>query len=189
MGAGISPAVPGIKETITMRTGTSGTDTLITALSSELEKGITAIRQTDEVTYRRTGNGSGSVGDQFRHILDFITCLLRGVEQGRIDYSNRPRDTRIATDREYAALQASTIQRELEAMEPGALASSLSVRSEINTDVWLPACFAREVEFVHSHTVHHLALIAEKLAGYGVRVDGALGVSPSTAEYRRRAAA
>ena len=37
--------------------------------------------------------------------------------------------------------------------------------SEIESGNWLPSSIAREVEFVHSHTVHHHALIAEKLSG------------------------
>jgi hypothetical protein len=154
-----------------------------------LERGNRVLTATDDFTYRRFANGSGSVGAQFRHILDFVGSLLRGIEKGRIDYTDRQRDTRVETDRQYAFERSQTLLRELHRFDQRVMGKTVLVRSELDEATWLASSVAREVEFVHSHTVHHHALIAEKLAGFGVVSDAGLGVSPSTLEYRKQMAA
>jgi hypothetical protein len=67
--------------------------------------------------------------------------------------------------------------------------STVSVRSESDTGVWLTSSVAREMEFVLSHMIHHHALIAEKLVGQGIILDRAFGVAPSTKSYRNKLAA
>jgi len=68
------------------------------------------------------------------------------------------------------------------------LGAMISVASEIDSTVWTMSSVIREMEFVHSHTVHHHALIAAKLAGLGVSMKEQFGVSQSTLAYWRRAA-
>jgi hypothetical protein len=167
----------------------SGRDMILDALIAELERGGDTIAAVDDFTYRRFANGSASVGAQFRHILDFVGCLLNGIGTGRIDYADRIRDPRIETDRAFALARSRQLLQALRMLDTKVMGKSIVVRSEIDPETWLPSAFAREAEFIHSHTVHHHALIAEKLAGFGVRADAALGVSPSTAKYRRQMAA
>jgi hypothetical protein len=164
-------------------------DTLVDALIAELRRGMVTIAATDDLTYRRSANRSGSVGAQFRHILDFVAALLRGIEDGRVDHTDRRRETQIENDREFAIERCRQLLAGLKGVDPRVMGRSIVVRSETDGTVWLPSSVAREVEFVHSHTVHHHALIAEKLAGFGFAVDASLGVSPSTIEYRKKLAA
>ena len=163
--------------------------TLLNKLVEELARGISLINATDDITYCRTANGSGSVGGQFRHNLDFSGCLLKAVENGQIDYNDRERDIRVETDRQYAAVRFGAVIHRLNELKPRILGKTLLIRSEVEKRMWLPSSFAREVEFVHSHTVHHHALIAEKLAGFGVTVGDNFGVAPSTLEYWEKRAA
>ena len=164
-------------------------NTSLNKLVEELVRGMSLIAATDDITYCRTANGTGSVGGQFRHNLDFVACLLKAVENGQIDYNDRERDTRVETDREYAGKGFGRVVRRLRGLDPKNMGKSLLVRSEVNHSTWLASSFAREVEFVHSHTVHHHALIAEKLAGFGVTVSDNFGVAPSTLEYWENRAA
>ncbi|MDH3494762.1 MAG: hypothetical protein OEM82_14505, partial [Acidobacteriota bacterium] len=55
--------------------------------------------------------------------------------------------------------------------------------SEIDDNLWLPTSLARELEFLHSHTVHHYALIAAKLGSMNIEVPFEFGVAPSTLKY------
>jgi hypothetical protein len=144
------------------------------------------IAAIDNVTMRRTANGTGSIGGQFRHNLDFVGSLLKGVDQGRIDCIDRERDARVETDRRYASERFATVVGLFGELSPRVMGMNLLVRSEIDKDSWLPTSFAREVEFVYSHTVHHHALIAEKLASYGITIIENFGVAPSTLEYWKR---
>lgn len=169
--------------------GVTTPDSLLRSLVGELRRGVALIDATDDVTYRRTANGSGSVGAQFRHNLDFLANLIRGIEAGRIDYSNRERDVRVETDPRYAIDRFRKAICQLSDLDPRAMGRNLLIRSELDDRLWLPSSVAREVEFVHSHTVHHHALIAEKLAGFGVAAGDNFGVAPSTVRYWTKTAA
>ena len=159
---------------------------LLQTLIAELEFGVRIISAMDDITFCRTANSSGSVGAQFRHNLDFAGALLKGIEEGRIDFNDRERDARVESDRQYAVGRFADVVRRLSELSPRIMAKSVLIRSEIDNDTWLPSSIAREVEFVHSHTVHHHALIGEKLAGFGVEACENFGVAPSTLEYGRR---
>ena len=166
-------------------TGRGEQKSLLRYLKDELVKGIEMITVVDDLSYRRVANGTGSVGGQFRHNLDFVNSLLNGIDEGRIDYSKRDRDLRVEDNREYAIERfRSTICR-LSDLSPRQFSKGVLVRSEIDQTMWLRSSMEREAEFVHSHTVHHHALIAEKLAGYGISATKNFGVATSTLKYWR----
>lgn len=158
-------------------------------LQNELLRGIELIASVDDLSYTRTANGTGSIGGQFRHNLDFVSNLLKGIDEGRIDYNMRERDVRIEDDRDYAIDRFRFAVRRLDELSPRHFEKSVVVRSEVDQVTWLPSSFVREAEFVHSHAVHHHALIAEKLAGYGIKVAENFGVAPSTLKYWEKRAA
>ncbi len=160
-----------------------------TSLISELDRAADMIALVDDVSFRRQANGSGSVGAQFRHNLDFINAFLKGVKIGRIDYGKRERDLRIENDRSAAIAQIEVLKAMIEKLESRSTLNSISVRSEIESSLWFPSSVLRELEFVHSHTVHHHALIAEKLMGFGIHVEKDFGVAPSTLQYWNKQAA
>lgn len=170
-------------------TGAFTHDSLLSALICELKNGTSMIESIDDITYRRKTNTSGSVGAQFRHNLDFVTSLLRGIEDGRIDHNDRERDVRVETDREYAVGRFDALIGRLNDLNPRIMGKSVLVRSEVDGKMWLPSSVAREAEFVYSHTVHHHALIAEKLAALGIKSNCLFGVAPSTIEYWKKQAA
>lgn len=158
-------------------------------LLSELDRAADIIRSVDDVNYRRQANGSGSVGAQFRHNLDFISAFLKGIEIGRIDYGQRERDVRIEIDRGAAIAKIQVLKAGLEKLETRVMLNSISVGSEIEDGVWFPSSVSRELEFVHSHTIHHHALIAEKLSGCGIGIEKDFGVAPSTIRHWKKQAA
>lgn len=173
-------------ESLTEKTSPAGCQ--IEGLIDELERAVALISRLDEINYRRVINGS-SVGAQFRHDLDMVRTLIAGIESGRLDYGNRERDHRIEADPKFAVEKYLDLIRKLRTVYERDLGKSVVVRSEIDRETWLPSGVGREVEFVHSHTVHHHALIAEKLAAIGIPVVEDFGVAPSTIEYRARIAA
>jgi hypothetical protein len=68
-------------------------------------------------------------------------------------------------------------------LSPELLGRKALVRSEIDAAFWIESSAARELEFLHSHTVHHHALIAEKLSSSGVKLPDDFGVAPSTLKF------
>jgi hypothetical protein len=63
------------------------------------------------------------------------------------------------------------------------------IASEVDVVIMHRSSISREIEFVHSHTVHHHALIAEKLSSQGIETGRYFGVAPSTLEYWQAGAA
>jgi len=161
----------------------------ISALAQQINQAISMIEAIDDLTFLKHANGTGSVGEQFRHCLDFVNTFLKGIAIGQIDYSKRERDQRVEKDRSYAVSKFEASLFQLGTILDNRLNGAVSVRSEFGSAAWLISSVARELDFVFSHTVHHHALIAEKLVGFGISVDASFGVSPSTAEYRRSLAA
>ena len=58
------------------------------------------------------------------------------------------------------------------------------VCAEIDIAISHSSSLGRELEFVISHTIHHHALIKERLQHLGIEFDETFGVAPSTLEYR-----
>lgn len=156
---------------------------IVQELVREIESGVALIEAIDDEIYRTSEGASGSVGSHFRHNLDFVNSFLNGIAERRIDYSRRMRDLRVEQDRGHATASFEFAIRRLSAISDEIFESMVLVRSEIDTGRWYAASVAREVEFVLSHTVHHHALIAEKLRCLGLSVPEGFGVSSSTIRY------
>lgn len=78
---------------------------LCDSLAAELEHGIGITRGLDDADFAKGRDGGSSIGAHIRHNLDFVNALLNGIVEGRIDYNDRPRDSRVENDRAYAEEQ------------------------------------------------------------------------------------
>lgn len=149
--------------------------------AAEFVRAARLIEALADQTYR-------AVGGHFRHNLDFANSFLNGLAGSVIDYNRRERDPRIETDRKYAIERTIFLIRRL--AEVVVTDAEILVASEIEPGARHRSSVARELEFLHSHTVHHHALVAEKLSHAGVKIPTEFGVAPSTLEFwaRRKAA-
>lgn len=158
-------------------------DFLMPAIVEEFARGARLIERIEDDIYRRKANGTGSIGGHFRHNLDFASSFLNGIERGKIDYNHRERDVRTEAERLYAIERIIQTNDRFRALPPDFSKRKVLIRSEIHPEVWHESSAARELEFLHSHTVHHHALIAEKLALFGLTVTANFGVAPSTLKF------
>lgn len=156
---------------------------IVLSLIAELERGVALLDQIGDAVYISKSETSGSVGQHFRHNLNFVEAVLNGIQLGRIDYARRIRDARIEADRAYATERFEAAILRLLHLKATDSAKEVSVVSEVNDTALYRSSVGRELEFAYSHTVHHHALIAEKLRAQGVEVDALLGVAPSTKRY------
>ena len=144
----------------------------------------------DEIYTHEASPATSSAAKHFRHIFSHYETLLKSASL-KIDYETRERGTAVESSR-HAALNKAD---ELLAALPGLLANipeGLPLRVE--RIVRLPdgkleaveyaSSLARELDFVHQHTVHHFAVIALILAQHGVNVSPDFGMSPSTLRFR-----
>ena len=104
-----------------------------------------------------------------------------------LDYENRNRDLLLETDRQTAGNRLSDILETLRnrfgtkyAAELAMLHNSDGQRQVVTTSV------DRELVFLASHTIHHMAIIGMLAEQAGVDVGGDFGVHPSTLRYLQR---
>lgn len=164
-----------------------------------LQQGIDLIRDLAPEAYAGDPGDPArrGVGAHFRHCLDFYRCFLDGVNNGKIDYCARRRETRVEVDREHAIRAFEQVMRELQALDSETLAAAVEVRVERSDEGVLDdasdaatcgSSVMRELQFMVSHTVHHYAIIKLHLTLQGHDGAGleAFGVAPSTRSYWQR---
>ena len=161
----------------------SATDQLLAELRTELADAIVLIERLDDAIFTEPSGRNGSIGAHFRHNIELVKALYDGVESGRVDYAARSRDRTIETDRSAA------IDALLALIERGRgfasldISMPLTVASETVRGLDIASSFGRELEFAISHTVHHHALIAERLREMCVGIDPMFGVAAPTRRF------
>lgn len=165
---------------------------LARSVAEILRQGVDLLEVIDDESYTRAQNEAytdgGAVGGHFRHCLEFVICFLTGAAGGRVDYNRRERNFEIETNRRSAIREYEKTIEELENfVSPGN--DGLLVKPEDvarDEDLWCASSVARELEFLHSHTIHHYALIGFKLRALGFNLPAEFGVAPSTLKFWRR---
>jgi hypothetical protein len=143
---------------------------------------VLAISDRDGSVYR-------AVGPHIRHCLDHFLTLLAGLPENRIDYDARERDPVVEADPQKAldVLDMVTVRLEgLGGTECGRAVEVVQLASPDAAPSVVPSSLERELLFLSSHTVHHLALIIEIAGARGVKLPTKLGVAFSTERYRER---
>lgn len=158
------------------------------SIKTQLLHAIAVMKAIDDLTFRKDIAGS-TVGAQFRHVLDFVDLFLQGVKVGRIDFASRKRDARVEKDRAFAIAQFENAIDRVSELSDASRTMMVSVRSETDPRNWFVSSVGREVDYVTSHTVHHFALIAQKLSSCGINCANSFGLAQSTLDYRQRLAA
>lgn len=163
-------------------------DTLIRRNAGLLEQLETALAALSPATYTaRPARRGGSIGAQTRHVLDHYDRLL-AREGVQVDYAQRARDPETEQDAAIALARAAETRRALFRLPSSD--QSLAVRDSEDAPLrGFTSSLARELAFVASHTVHHLALIALLAEWQGEAIPEHFGVAPSTLEHRAREAA
>lgn len=161
------------------------------ALRSLLEQLGTALRALTNEQYggAKLGLFGGPVGPQVRHTLDHVANLASGLAVGSIDYDARDRGTPVETDRDAALQQIDVLIARLDvARRQSPLARvRVAIRDhDAREPVWADSCAAREIAFVESHTVHHMALIAAMLRALGIEPSAGFGYARSTLRHLRQ---
>ncbi len=150
---------------------------------------IDLLDKIDEASYARPlqlFNGS-TIGQHFRHILDFYTCLINGINEGRIDYAKRERDVLMETQPKYAqGIFKNIILQSVPLDESLPIEIVADFSSELNEErPVVQSSVARELMYAYDHAVHHLAMIKMGLKETcpAVEVNKEIGVAPSTIKH------
>lgn len=137
-------------------------------------------------------NGS-SLGQHFRHILDFYKSIVKGNHLGHIDYSDRERSAQVEVDAAYAKKAFDHILIAVKGLDEQ---KRIAVKADFSnyTDEDRPmveSSIGRELMFAYDHALHHLAIIkiGIRTSMPDIQLDEALGVAPATVKFRKGKAA
>lgn len=129
-----------------------------------------------------------TIGQHFRHILEFYTCLLDGCGTAYVDYSSRKRNDALSENPEVALEVLESVVSRVMRLN---VQQELRVESEFSdareTNPAHLSSIARELQYAFDHTVHHLAIIRMGLETHFPEIPVAteLGVAPSTLRHRK----
>jgi len=130
-----------------------------------------------------------SLGQHFRHILEFFQCLQQGAAAGVVDYSARPRNA-LYESQPFLTRQAfEEAVRSLALLDPE---QPVAVRAELGTEEQphYDSTLGRELVYAFEHAIHHLAIIRIGLNCRfpHVYTEHTLGVAPATLKARQQPA-
>jgi uncharacterized damage-inducible protein DinB len=134
--------------------------------------------------------GRQSLGKHVRHILEHYDALLVGASVENIDYEKRQRDERLETEPYLAEMRIAEISAALPGLD-AYQSATLRVRYPVegaNASLSLATSLARELAFLTSHTVHHMALLGLMAESLGVDMQVHFGVHPSTLRFWQKQA-
>lgn len=130
-----------------------------------------------------------TIGQHFRHILEFYICLEKGAETGTVSYDERERNVLIETDVAYAAIGIEKLIHFLSSLtNDGSLTMKANYSNTSEEVTIIQTSIYRELAYALDHTVHHLAIVKIALSEEKdkVKVDSNFGVAPSTIRFREQ---
>ena len=131
-------------------------------------------------------NGS-TLGQHFRHILDFYHCILKGVEKDRLDYSDRERNLLMEQSTEHASIAFRNMyDKILNLCEMDQLDVIADFSTEDSNDrPVVKSSVGRELMYAYDHAIHHLAIIkiGVKSSFPEISLNQNVGVAPSTIKH------
>ncbi|RDB43965.1 DinB family protein [Halomonas sp. DQ26W] len=134
-------------------------------------------------------DGRHTLGKHIRHIIDHYAALLSGLENNKdvIDYEHRRRDERLEQWPQQAAHRLTETKVALTALLGRCPTDRLSLNYPVGDGMQvLDTSLARELAFLTSHTIHHMAIVGLLADQLGITLPEAFGVHPSTLRHWQR---
>jgi uncharacterized damage-inducible protein DinB len=169
-------------------------------LEGLIEENLMALSQLkgllDDLTpaaYRQPFGAAGrhTLGKHVRHIIDHYDALLGGLEAGgtSLDYEHRRRDEVLEQWPARAAQRVTDIEAALLALADQTPPASLALAYPVGEEpLALSTSLDRELAFLTSHTIHHMAILGLLAEPLGLALPESFGVHPSTLRHWRREA-
>lgn len=136
--------------------------------------------------------GRHTLGKHVRHIIDHYDALLdEDVLSGetRLDYEHRQRDSALEESPTLAAEHLGSIRHRLGALQEASPRNSLRLAyPAMESTLELDSSPGRELAFLTSHTIHHMAIIGLLAESIGIVLPETFGVHPSTLRHWERQA-
>lgn len=161
----------------------------ITGLQTQLitTQEILKFIPVDILTEQTPVKGFGTIGQQFRHIVNYVEVLLRDYPNGHIDFPNRNRDERLETDKIFIAQRLKELTTKIEFFldkDPDENMTSAFVAITDQPSVLDRVSLGFLINYVSDHTYHHISMIKILARLQGITINFSGGVSPATQSYQ-----
>jgi len=129
---------------------------------------------------------NSTIGQHFRHTLEFFNCLIEGYDKGLISYDKRGHDKTIETNKGLAIAlieKAKFFISSCDMQKPIKLEVNYGLENK--EDVLINSNMNREVMYNIEHAIHHMAIIKiglQVICPY-VELPHGFGVAVSTLRY------
>lgn len=167
---------------------------LAQATHSILKQVEFVIEQIEEKDYTKPVDvfNNSTIGQHFRHTLEFFQCLMHGYKKGVVSYDKRNHDKRIENDKVLALQLITETCDFINSCDMGK-PLTLEVNYELSGegDVLVESNMAREITYNIEHAIHHMAIIkiGLKVICPYVELPYGFGVAVSTLRYNNEAEA
>lgn len=155
------------------------------AILSQVEFVIDQIKEEDYTKPVDVFNNS-TIGQHFRHTLEFFQCLMSGYERGVVSYDKRNHDQQIENDKTLALELINKTKDFVNSCNMQKMLS-MEVNYELSGegDVLVESNMAREIVYNIEHAIHHMAIIkiGLKVICPYVELPYGFGVAVSTLRY------
>jgi hypothetical protein len=148
---------------------------------------IEQISEHDFVKPVQAFNGA-TIGQHFRHSIEFFQCLMNGYSSGEVSYDNRDHDKDLESNKILALDVINKIKLFIEHCDVNKpIALNVSYDPIISDEVAVSSNMAREITYNIEHIVHHMALVKigiKEVCAY-VSLPAEFGIAVSTIKYHR----
>lgn len=129
-----------------------------------------------------------TIGEHFRHIVEFYQCCLNSKDNSSLNYDLRKRNLEMESNPKYGLIILNSLLEGIENLSDvkNIKTIHLSASFEPNELDSAESSFFRELTYCLDHCIHHQALIKISLKqfGYLYLVDRDFSVAFSTQRYR-----
>ncbi|MGM0784040.1 MAG: DinB family protein [Pseudomonadota bacterium] len=148
---------------------------------------LVAHLDADDYALPAGADGRHTLGKHVRHIIDHYEALLAGRAVGNVlDYERRRREADLEGSPRLAARRIEAIMARLTEFADTDADQAWSLRYPVDTqllDLGMTTSLGRELAFLTSHTIHHMAIIGLLAEQRGHELPEAFGVHPSTLRH------
>jgi hypothetical protein len=129
-----------------------------------------------------------SIGKHIRHIIEFYDCLLRGYENGTVDYDAREHNALLENDKTLAIQALETIREKIFNATDKSLVLAVNFSDRADAATTIDTTFYRELIYNIEHVVHHAAIIkiALKNSFPEVSLPDNFGIAYSTVRFNNK---
>lgn len=157
---------------------------MISAIERNLERGIKLLQSITDEQYSKatTPPYFSSIGSHMRHILDVYQCVFEGLNSGIIDFTHRKRNFIYEQSTEAGLEYLHNVISKLQSLSDSDLSKKIIVTDDIGDGkVEADYTVAAALIQVHSHAIHHYAIIGFLVYNLGIELpDADFGYNPTT---------